>query len=122
MMLINSKKMLQGCVKVGGLILSLWCIQYVYGNLKILTLSPQSDLKLKLQKANEEHAVKESNSKEHIKSLTEERDELLFLTLERGNLIQVSCFVFLQKHMFHSLKSNLCTDEPQNSIQYRNLS
>ncbi|XP_075896094.1 coiled-coil domain-containing protein 89 isoform X2 [Nelusetta ayraudi] len=46
------------------------------------------DLKLKLQKAAEEQNVREFNSKEHIKNLSKERDELLYLSLERGNIVQ----------------------------------
>ncbi|XP_029315345.1 LOW QUALITY PROTEIN: coiled-coil domain-containing protein 89 [Cottoperca gobio] len=51
----------------------------------------RSDLKLKLQKAEEEHALKEtitSLTKETITSLTKEKDKLLYLSMERGKIIQ----------------------------------
>lgn len=40
--------------------------------------------------------MREFNSKEHIKNLSKERDELLYLSLERGNIVQVKgvCFLF----------------------------
>ncbi|XP_044072148.1 coiled-coil domain-containing protein 89 [Siniperca chuatsi] len=46
------------------------------------------DLKLKLQKAEEEHALKEINLKESITSVTKEKDKLLHLSMERGKVIQ----------------------------------
>lgn len=50
---------------------------------------PSTDLKLKLQKAIEEHAAKETNMKESITSLNKEKDKLLYLSIERGRVIQV---------------------------------
>lgn len=55
---------------------------------------------MKLQKATEEHNVREYNSKEHIRNLSKERDELLYITLERGNIVQVKGVRFL----FHKYK------------------
>lgn len=49
----------------------------------------QTDLKLKLQKAEEEQALKEVNMRESIKCLTKEKDKLLYLSMERGKVIQV---------------------------------
>ncbi|KAM9346836.1 coiled-coil domain-containing protein 89 [Symphorus nematophorus] len=46
------------------------------------------DLKLNLQKAEEEHALKETNLRENITSLTTEKDKLLNLSMERGKVIQ----------------------------------
>lgn len=50
---------------------------------------PSTDLKLKLQKAIEDHAAKETNMKESITSLIKEKDKLLYLSIERGRVIQV---------------------------------
>ncbi|XP_033990550.1 coiled-coil domain-containing protein 89 [Trematomus bernacchii] len=47
-----------------------------------------NDLQQKLQKAEEEHALKESNMRESITSLTKEKDKLLYLSMERGKVIQ----------------------------------
>lgn len=47
------------------------------------------DLRQKLQKASEEHKAREYHSKEHIKNLSKERDELLYVSLERANFVQV---------------------------------
>ncbi|XP_076603261.1 coiled-coil domain-containing protein 89 [Chaetodon auriga] len=46
------------------------------------------DLKLKLQKAEEEHALREINMRGGITSLTKEKDKLLSLSVERGKVIQ----------------------------------
>nr|XP_020452024.1 coiled-coil domain-containing protein 89 [Monopterus albus] len=46
------------------------------------------DQKLKLQHAEEEHALKELNMRERITSLTKEKDKLLSVSLERGRVIQ----------------------------------
>ncbi|XP_034550257.1 coiled-coil domain-containing protein 89 [Notolabrus celidotus] len=46
------------------------------------------DLKLKLQKAGEEHAQREIQLTESITSLTREKDTLLDISMERGKLIQ----------------------------------
>ncbi|XP_070771443.1 coiled-coil domain-containing protein 89 [Enoplosus armatus] len=46
------------------------------------------DLKLKLQKAEEQHALKEINMRQSITSLTKEKDTLLHLSMERGKVIQ----------------------------------
>lgn len=54
-----------------------------------MTFSPQPDLQQKLQKAEEEYALKESNMRESITSLTKEKDKLLYLSMERGKVIQV---------------------------------
>ncbi|KAK1902681.1 Collagen alpha-1(XXVIII) chain [Dissostichus eleginoides] len=51
-------------------------------------IDEQSDLQQKLQKAEEEHALKESNMRESITSLTKEKDKLLYLSMERGKVIQ----------------------------------
>lgn len=51
--------------------------------------SSKPDLRLKLQKATEEHNAREYNSRERIENLSKERDELLYLTLERANFVQV---------------------------------
>ncbi|XP_068560386.1 coiled-coil domain-containing protein 89 isoform X1 [Cebidichthys violaceus] len=68
-----------------------------------------NDLKTKLQKAEEEHALRKINLSESITSLAKERDKLLHLSMERGKVIQVieESILFLS-----SLKSKLCTDEP----------
>ncbi|KAL7385404.1 hypothetical protein ABVT39_021298 [Epinephelus coioides] len=47
-----------------------------------------NDLKLKLQRAEEEHALKETNMRESISSLIQEKDKLLCLSMERGKVIQ----------------------------------
>ncbi|XP_059198193.1 coiled-coil domain-containing protein 89-like isoform X2 [Centropristis striata] len=47
-----------------------------------------SDLKMKLEKAKEEHALREINMRESITSLTKEKDKLLNLSMERGKVIQ----------------------------------
>uniref|UniRef100_UPI0037E8535E coiled-coil domain-containing protein 89 n=1 Tax=Semicossyphus pulcher TaxID=241346 RepID=UPI0037E8535E len=47
------------------------------------------DLKMKLQKAGEEHALKDTKMRESITSLNKEKDKLLHLSMERGKLIQV---------------------------------
>ncbi|XP_061578896.1 coiled-coil domain-containing protein 89 [Cololabis saira] len=46
------------------------------------------DLKLKLEEAQEQLALKELNFKESITNLTKENDKLLNLTMERGKVIQ----------------------------------
>ncbi|CAG5865573.1 unnamed protein product, partial [Menidia menidia] len=46
------------------------------------------DLKQKLEDAREQHASKEINMKESIADLTEERNKLLSLSVERGKVIQ----------------------------------
>ncbi|KAG8000682.1 Coiled-coil domain-containing protein 89, partial [Nibea albiflora] len=46
------------------------------------------DLKLKLQKAEEEQALMEVSMRESIKCLTTEKDKLLHLSMERGKVIQ----------------------------------
>ncbi|XP_030285448.1 coiled-coil domain-containing protein 89 [Sparus aurata] len=46
------------------------------------------DLKLKLQKSEEEHALKENNMRESITRFTKEKDKLLSLSMERGKVIQ----------------------------------
>ncbi|XP_038576399.1 coiled-coil domain-containing protein 89 isoform X1 [Micropterus salmoides] len=46
------------------------------------------DLKLKLQKAEEQHALKEINMRGSITSLTKEKDKLLHLSMKRGKVIQ----------------------------------
>ncbi|XP_054471946.1 coiled-coil domain-containing protein 89 [Anoplopoma fimbria] len=46
------------------------------------------DLKMKLQKTEEEHALKKIYLRESITSLTKERDKLLHLSMERGKVIQ----------------------------------
>ncbi|XP_073330021.1 coiled-coil domain-containing protein 89 [Pagrus major] len=46
------------------------------------------DLKLKLQKAEEEQALKENNVRESITRLNKEKDKLLSLSMERGKVIQ----------------------------------
>ncbi|XP_036965470.1 coiled-coil domain-containing protein 89 isoform X2 [Acanthopagrus latus] len=46
------------------------------------------DLKLKLQKSEEEHALKENDVRESITRLTKEKDKLLSLSMERGKVIQ----------------------------------
>ncbi|XP_059198194.1 coiled-coil domain-containing protein 89-like [Centropristis striata] len=47
-----------------------------------------NDLKMKLEKAKEEHALKEINMRESITSLIKEKDKLLNLSMERGKVIQ----------------------------------
>ncbi|XP_074515457.1 coiled-coil domain-containing protein 89 [Sebastes fasciatus] len=47
-----------------------------------------NDLKLKLQKAEEENALKEINMRESKTSITKEKDKLLRLSMERGKVIQ----------------------------------
>ncbi|XP_068560395.1 coiled-coil domain-containing protein 89 isoform X2 [Cebidichthys violaceus] len=47
-----------------------------------------NDLKTKLQKAEEEHALRKINLSESITSLAKERDKLLHLSMERGKVIQ----------------------------------
>ncbi|XP_068428847.1 coiled-coil domain-containing protein 89 [Clinocottus analis] len=47
-----------------------------------------NDLKMKLQKTEEEHALKKMRSRESITSLTKEKDTLLYLSMERGKVIQ----------------------------------
>ncbi|KAK5861238.1 hypothetical protein PBY51_022650 [Eleginops maclovinus] len=47
-----------------------------------------NDLRLKLQKAEEEHALKEINMTESITNFTKEKDKLLYLSMERGKVIQ----------------------------------
>lgn len=56
---------------------------------ELVTFFPQSDLKLKLQRAEEEHALKETNMRDSISSLMQEKDKLLCLSMERGKVIQV---------------------------------
>ncbi|XP_041807416.1 coiled-coil domain-containing protein 89 [Chelmon rostratus] len=46
------------------------------------------DLKLKLQKVEEEHALREIHMRESTTSLTKEKDKLLYLSMERGKVIQ----------------------------------
>ncbi|GAA6231212.1 coiled-coil domain-containing protein 89 [Lates japonicus] len=46
------------------------------------------DMKLKLERAEEKHALKEINMRESITSLTKEKDKLLSLSVERGRAIQ----------------------------------
>ncbi|XP_042350245.1 coiled-coil domain-containing protein 89 [Plectropomus leopardus] len=47
-----------------------------------------NELELKLQKAEEEHALKETSIRDSITSLTKEKDKLLYLSMERGKVIQ----------------------------------
>ncbi|XP_075334635.1 coiled-coil domain-containing protein 89 [Odontesthes bonariensis] len=46
------------------------------------------DLKLKVEDAKEQHALKEVNMKESVTNLTKEKDRLLSLCMERGKAIQ----------------------------------
>ncbi|XP_040004946.1 coiled-coil domain-containing protein 89 isoform X2 [Xiphias gladius] len=46
------------------------------------------DMTLKLEKAEENHALREMNTRESITSLTKERDKLLSLSMQRGRVIQ----------------------------------
>uniref|UniRef100_UPI003AAE81EC coiled-coil domain-containing protein 89 n=1 Tax=Centroberyx gerrardi TaxID=166262 RepID=UPI003AAE81EC len=46
------------------------------------------DLKLQLQKAGDDHALKEISMKESITNLTKEKDKFLNLSMERGKVIQ----------------------------------
>lgn len=50
----------------------------------------QSDVKLQLQKAREEHAVNDISMRETVTGLTKEKDKLLCLSMERGKAIQVN--------------------------------
>ncbi|KAM8856239.1 coiled-coil domain-containing protein 89 isoform 1-T1 [Spinachia spinachia] len=47
-----------------------------------------NDLEMKLQKAEEEQVLKDIGLKESITSLTRERDKLLYVSMERGKVIQ----------------------------------
>lgn len=88
-MLKDSKEMLQRCAKVGSKYL-VFLYKHIdnTSGFKVLAF-PSTDLKLKLQKAIEEHAAKESNMKESIASLIKEKDKLLYMSIERGRVIQV---------------------------------
>ncbi|TKS67242.1 Coiled-coil domain-containing protein 89 [Collichthys lucidus] len=66
------------------------------------------DLKLKLQKAEEEQALKEVNMRESIKCLTKEKDKLLHLSMERGKVIQMN---------YHFMYAQISTQEKQEEIQ-----
>ncbi|KAM3861974.1 coiled-coil domain-containing protein 89 [Diretmus argenteus] len=50
-------------------------------------LFPTSDLKLQLQKAADDHTLKEIRMKESITNLTKEKDKFLRLSMERGKII-----------------------------------
>ncbi|XP_034418211.1 coiled-coil domain-containing protein 89 [Cyclopterus lumpus] len=47
-----------------------------------------NELKMKLQKTEEEHALEKIHLRESITSLNKERDTLLYLSMERGKVIQ----------------------------------
>lgn len=57
---------------------------------KPVAFLPQSDLKLKLESAEEKYALKEINVRKSVTSLTKEKDKLLSLSMERGRVIQVT--------------------------------
>lgn len=89
-MLKKFKRMQNKCVKVGGLHFQLsLCQKKNRPANKLNYFSLKTDLRLKLQKATEEHNTREYNSKERINNLSKERDELLYLSLERANFVQV---------------------------------
>lgn len=57
---------------------------------KLEAFSSSSDLEMKLQNVEGEQALKDINLRESITRLTKERDKLLHLSMERGEVIQVN--------------------------------
>lgn len=70
-------------------------------------------MKLKLEMAEEKHVLNELNARKSIASLTQKKDELLSLSMERGRVIQV-----IKEFVLFTKKYNSAKYEPVTSCLY----